>query len=401
MNINSLKLKKYKNYKELCGILDEDIKTGKSKQLQLKDWERYFTWEKEGHKFIVTEIYDKPKEKIDGRKVGNTGKSEGSRGNNVAEYIGNIEKLILNLLVQDKDNANFGRVFLSKNVLLRTLNMVNDNYAYCKRRIPKLSKFMNINQVTINEWYDSTSSMLERNLETALKDLEKQSLILWSREITVAEAKAVAEMNFNSKIIKKKRVDMFGEKVIDYEYYADPTVMLTHREATDREKRFILRTERETLKEMGMKNKAEVIYKGVWGNFIEKVNNTILEELNIAFYYKSYKILFNEEHISEAIDDFEIFELDDIDKKNEEQKLNTNIKKRITTNAKKRHTKAKNNTKTFKSDKTKRRADKEYVKHNEELNKNLIDVKAVDIKNLVRTTKVGLTEEELKEIESL
>ena len=46
-------------------------------------------------------------------------------------------------------------------------------------------------------------------------------------------------MNFNSKIIKK-RVDMFGEEVIDYEYYADPTVMLTHREATDREKRIYI-----------------------------------------------------------------------------------------------------------------------------------------------------------------
>ena len=91
MNINSLKLKKYKNYKELCGILNEDIKTGKSKQLQLKDWERYFTWEKEGPKICHYKIYDKPKEKIDGRKVGNTGKSEGSRGNNVAEYRGNIE----------------------------------------------------------------------------------------------------------------------------------------------------------------------------------------------------------------------------------------------------------------------------------------------------------------------
>ena len=86
-------------------------------------------------------------------------------------------------MVQDKDNASFGRVFLSKNVLLRTLNMVNDNYAYCKRRIPKLSKFMNINQVTINEWYDSTSSMLERNLEI-LKRFRKTIINTLVKEIT-------------------------------------------------------------------------------------------------------------------------------------------------------------------------------------------------------------------------
>lgn len=387
-----------KNYKDLCNVLEEKIKTGKSKQLQQEDWRRYFTWEKKGHKFIIDKIYSKPLPKIDNRK-GNSGKSEGSRGNNVAEYIQNVEKLILNLLVQDKED--FGKVFLSKNVLLRTLNMVNDNFAYCKRRIPKLSKFMNVNQITINEWYDSTSSMLERNLETALKDLEKQSLIFWSREITVAEAQAVAEMGYSSRIIKTKRTDIFGDEVIDYEYYADPTVILTHREATDKEKRFILHTERETLKEMRVKNKAEIILKGLWGTFIEKVNNTILKELNIAFYYKSYKIIFNQDHIIEAVEDFNKFELDSISKKKEESILNNNIQSRITNNAKKRYTKAKNNDKKFKSDKTKRRASDDYVKNNEELNKNFIDLRAKDIRSLVRATKVGLTKEEIKEIEDL
>ena len=53
INTNALKTNQiFKNYKELCEYLDEPIKTGKSKQLQLKDWERYFSYEKEGQKFI-------------------------------------------------------------------------------------------------------------------------------------------------------------------------------------------------------------------------------------------------------------------------------------------------------------------------------------------------------------
>lgn len=64
----------FKNYKELCNALDEPIKTGKSKQLQLKDWERYFSYEKDGNKFIITEIFDTPLEKIDKRTEGNRSK---------------------------------------------------------------------------------------------------------------------------------------------------------------------------------------------------------------------------------------------------------------------------------------------------------------------------------------
>ena len=75
INTNALKTNQtFKNYKELCEYLDEPIKTGKSKQLQLKDWERYFSYKKEGQKFIITEIFDTPKEKIDKRTNGNRSK---------------------------------------------------------------------------------------------------------------------------------------------------------------------------------------------------------------------------------------------------------------------------------------------------------------------------------------
>ena len=70
-----------KNYKKLCILLDEEPKTGKSRQLQLRDWERYFRYSKVGNKFVIKEIYLEPKEKIDNRK-GNSGTSEGSRNNN-------------------------------------------------------------------------------------------------------------------------------------------------------------------------------------------------------------------------------------------------------------------------------------------------------------------------------
>ena len=57
----------FKNYKELCAFFDEKPTTGCSKQAQFKEWERYFSYRKEGNKFVVTEVFDTPKEKVDNR----------------------------------------------------------------------------------------------------------------------------------------------------------------------------------------------------------------------------------------------------------------------------------------------------------------------------------------------
>ena len=60
-------------YATLCEAFGVEKKTGKSKQLQIKDFERYVKLEKDGTWFTVIEVYDIPKEKVDGR-----GKSEAS-----------------------------------------------------------------------------------------------------------------------------------------------------------------------------------------------------------------------------------------------------------------------------------------------------------------------------------
>lgn len=46
----------HKNYKALCEFLEEPIKSGKSKTLQLKQWQNYFTWTNLGNKIIISTI---------------------------------------------------------------------------------------------------------------------------------------------------------------------------------------------------------------------------------------------------------------------------------------------------------------------------------------------------------
>lgn len=54
-----------KNYRYLCDILKEPYRNGGSgKKSQLKMFNKYFDWEKQGQKFIIKEIYDTPIKKI-------------------------------------------------------------------------------------------------------------------------------------------------------------------------------------------------------------------------------------------------------------------------------------------------------------------------------------------------
>jgi len=381
------------NYKFLCAILGIKVTNGNSKKSQLLEMERYFKYHKEGNKFIIEEIYDNPLNKIENRG-----------GNNVTEYTKIIENLILDLLLQGGNTKQgFGLVFLSKNQLLKEFHMINDNYVYCKRRILKLSKFMNIDKETVEEWYDLNDDMLERNLQQALKSLENQSLVSWDREITIAEAIPLAEITHDgTEVIKRKYIDQYDEEQTDYKYYANDEIKLNYREGTNKEKAFILETEKEIMKELGCDSKQKIIKFGLWDIFKNKIDDIILKKLNIAFYYKSYKILFNEKHIKEAINDiFYQFELTEDEKIASKIILNSDVMDRTITNAENRHDKAieekskiigkmKNDTK---GQRTIRRTKENYINDNRELGNNLIIKGAVNIKEIVKRIKLEIKEE--------
>ena len=76
MKLENINIGEVYTYSELCKLLEEKEKTGKSKILQIKEWNRYFSYyhpinpktKKESKKFYITQIFYTPKEKIDNRK---------------------------------------------------------------------------------------------------------------------------------------------------------------------------------------------------------------------------------------------------------------------------------------------------------------------------------------------
>ena len=113
MKVNNLKEGMIlKNYKELCSVLDIPVVSGKQKQLQIKDLERYVEYHKIGNKIIIDKIFKEVISKVDNRGKGNNTK-----------YVDDIEYLILTLLNKFKlskdEKIGFSKNFLYSFILVK------------------------------------------------------------------------------------------------------------------------------------------------------------------------------------------------------------------------------------------------------------------------------------------
>lgn len=214
MNLSNLELnKKYKNYKEISELLHEPNKSGKAKQLQLKDWERYFTYKKDGQGFIITEIYTDAKEKIDNRK-GNTGTSEGSRGHN-NKYGKYIDVLLENFLYkqQQKDDV----IYITNNCLAEMIKMVNYNYRTCVNNRERFHNFLYCrykypSSIAENDIFSCIYSKVRPAITSSLNRLQEQDKITYTTNyITYTKHKSKATSDFENDDIKKIEDDTLKE----------------------------------------------------------------------------------------------------------------------------------------------------------------------------------------------
>lgn len=347
-----------KNYKELCKVLEiEPASGGNAKKKQIEWIEEYINYEKDGYSFIINEVSD---EEV---KPMSDGRSE------VIPYMEILEKLILDLMVQEGNNET---LFLSKTQILTQLKMINGNYMTGKMKVGRLSEFMEVDEITAQDWYNSTGTMLERNVVSALDSLQKQSLVFWNKVITVDVDTVVRsavqksdEVGYNSK----------GEEIDIYER-VDITER-EHREATKEEVKIILSVEREAMLKLGSRNKAEVINKGRWEEFSEQVALQVKERANINYYYKSYSVVFNDEDIQDQADVLKRNLLSWIDRDEKQKELNQGLQDRTIANAQNRHVSSSNHFGVSNKD---YRSSKKYVTDSAKLSEVLLSLEAENIR---------------------
>ena len=243
MNINNLELNiKYKNYKEMCKVLEEPIKTGNAKQAQLKEWECYFNFHKDGNGFIVTKKYNKLKEKVDDRK-GHSGKSIGSRNNN-NKYGKYLDVLIENFLY--KCNKKKKVIYITNSCLAQMTKMVNFNYRVCVGNREKFHGYVYVKyncftKEAENDVFNCIYSKMRPAITSALNRLRiagkikytatyiiyfngKQEAVTMqeNKDIVKIEDNILKEMNISRKQImwnyskRKEFYNKTNDKIIEY-----------------------------------------------------------------------------------------------------------------------------------------------------------------------------------------
>lgn len=169
-----------KNYKEFCQIIDEPIKNGKSKVLQLKDWTRYFDYHKNGssQSYIVDEVYDEPYPKDDFRK----------------DVV--YSKLIQYVLAGRLALENRNEIDMTKRQLYFYLGMVNSNYVQENDKQNTLAAFCEKHQDILtpeqsfyyyNDFSTCTNRKLDRIIENALSSMEERFLIIRNKRYIIVE----------------------------------------------------------------------------------------------------------------------------------------------------------------------------------------------------------------------
>jgi len=181
----------FKNYKELCEFLNErdDLK-GKSRILQMKQFDRYFTYKKDGHKITIETIYSEPLE-------------ETQRG----LYSPVVQKLIVDYLC---------RIYLSGNrEVLTTISDLFVNTGFTKTEFKEykykqseLATLLGVEENIISDFYYTTNSKISDYFVNALKSLVNRSIIRLSKTYIIID---------KSDKYQLPRVPTFQEESLIYE----------------------------------------------------------------------------------------------------------------------------------------------------------------------------------------
>jgi len=355
----------------VCEVLDEKIKSGCSKTSQIEEWSRYFKIERDGNGYIFTEKYDVALKKIDNR-----GLAEGSRNNNNL-YGKYIEKLVLDLLVQKYQITKERKIYSSRDKMLRSLEMVNDNYSFGKFNRAVLGNYINVDTDNIKEFYMLNNRNMLDSVERAFNQLANKCLVSWNIVMTVAidvSEDDIIILNEDNLSIKKNE---------------------EHRTANAEERDTILHMENKVLEEMELESKQDAVLKDRYKEFNDRVCALLRENTKILYYYKSYDVIFHEKVIQE-LDKINIWILEQEERREIKITLNGIISNNIIENAEHRKLKALETKETLTGDKkeryiemkTDRRIEDTYVEDNSKIIDAVINCKKKDItKQMIQSNK--------------
>ena len=296
MDVKKLKVgMEVKNYKELCELLGIKVRNGTdSKKKQLEEFKRYFEWEKSGHSFKITKIYNKPKAFTEQEMV---------------------ELLLLHFLATN-DNDDKYSIVTTRKILYEKLQMVNSNYKYFCNNPKEVANYKKIPELVVLDTKTSINGTLKSKLATTLKKLSDRKILFYSD---------VHMISYNQPLKGKPNFDNSKN----------------HRVATKEESKLCVGIEGDILKELRCDTYNEVIIHKKENIY----NNRVKEELskhNVGQFYRAIEIVFIERRVPDLIEKFiRRFKLSDKNFNKYAKKVNEGVQIQTRNNANNRFESAK------------------------------------------------------------
>ena len=264
-----LKVKTYKNWKEICEAMGWKTTGGNIKKKNLQVLDSLCEYIKDGNKFIVTNIFDEPKEIIDKRK-----RKESSGLTKDLEYA--ILKILL--------NQNEKSLSISRTYLMSLVGLINsENYYIINNIREKYAKDKGMDTKTVNIILDRIYVYANNYIMRAIKNLEKKML--------VHVIKDVPYVNVTDRVV-----------ITDALNRPNHIEETTHsREATKDEVKFILKTKKEVLAEFGYGEHDKVAFKDR-RNIAKMVNKRLKKEIGIHYTYNAFRFITNDEYLQQSLD---------------------------------------------------------------------------------------------------
>lgn len=190
------------NYKQLCILMGEQPQAGNAKKAQINNWKRYFNYITEGYSIIITDVYDKPLAKIDGRNTGNN-----------TIWLDKISLLFLNHLVKTYTKEETTKVYLTKSDIVELVGLCNEHYKEAKREDNYEIKKTNIPIQEYRDFFYRSSNSFNSIVSRMLESLEKRYIITYEE---VYKVKPVDELKLrNCTEDEKETIQLIYGQVLD------------------------------------------------------------------------------------------------------------------------------------------------------------------------------------------
>ena len=204
-----LELTTYKNWKELCNIMNWSDKGGNTKKKYLKQLESICKYRKEGNSFIIEEIYEEPRPIKDDR-------------GSVGVFKSLLEEIIIHRLsIEGMVVDNKLSWTITKRQLMSYCGLCNKNMSTVSYYCDLFADELNINKEYLQELCDDFYTNNRQLIERTLTRLEKESKILIDRNrhnvvknkshYLATKEEEIYIMDINKKIFKELNCKTFEE----------------------------------------------------------------------------------------------------------------------------------------------------------------------------------------------